>query len=45
MFDKRQKGDYADYVVFENDDVKEWLSEAEGFIAVIDVIVRKNLEE
>lgn len=32
MFDRRQKGDYKDFVIFEEDDVKKWLSNAEKFI-------------
>lgn len=36
MFDRRQKGDYKDFVKFEKQDVEEWLKKAEEFINKID---------
>ena len=36
MFDRRQKGDYKDFVKFERQDVEEWLKKAEEFINKID---------
>lgn len=41
MFDFRQKGDYGDFVLFEEDLVKEWISKAEEFIAAIERIIGK----
>ncbi len=32
MYNKRQKGDYQDFVSFEEEEVKEWLGTAEEFI-------------
>jgi uncharacterized protein (UPF0332 family) len=37
MFDRRQKGDYEDFVRFEKQDVEEWLGKAEEFINKIEV--------
>jgi uncharacterized protein len=45
MFDKRQKGDYADYVNFEKADVEQWLMEADEFIKAVDILVQKNLNK
>ena len=36
MFDRRQKGDYKDFVKFEKQDVEEWLKKSEEFINKID---------
>ena len=36
MFDRRQKGDYKDFVEFEKQDVEEWLKKSEEFINIID---------
>ena len=32
MFDRRQKGDYKDFVEFEKQEVEEWLKKSEEFI-------------
>ncbi len=34
LFDNRQKGDYADLVRFDPEDVSGWYDEAEGFVGV-----------
>jgi len=36
MFDRRQKGDYKDFVEFEKQEVEEWLKKSEEFINKID---------
>ena len=36
MFDRRQKGDYKDFVEFEKQEVEEWLKKSEEFINIID---------
>jgi uncharacterized protein (UPF0332 family) len=36
MFDRRQKGDYKDFVIFEKSEVEEWLKQAEKFIVKIE---------
>lgn len=45
MFDRRQKGDYKDFVKFEKQDVEEWLKKAEEFINKIDKLALKIIEE
>jgi len=35
LFNNRQKGDYSDLVVFEADQVKTWLAQAETFVEFI----------
>jgi uncharacterized protein (UPF0332 family) len=40
MFDKRQKGDYADYVAFEMSDVEVWLIDADEFLTTIENLVQ-----
>ncbi len=35
MFDRRQKGDYSDFVKFKKQDVEIWLKKAEEFIGII----------
>lgn len=45
MFDFRQKSDYGDFVVFEEEKVKEWLSKAEQFIERLERIIEKDLED
>ena len=43
MFDFRQKGDYADFVQFEEAKIKEWLVLAERFINDLDQVIEKEL--
>jgi len=43
IYDFRQKGDYADFVQFEEIKIKEWLLLAESFIKEIDQIIEKEL--
>jgi uncharacterized protein (UPF0332 family) len=45
MFDFRQKGDYGDFVEFEEAKVEEWLSEAERFIDIIEGLIEKEMGE
>jgi len=45
MFDRRQKGDYSDFVNFKNDDVLMWLEKAEKFIKVIGNLVVKSIDD
>ncbi|MCK4763169.1 MAG: HEPN domain-containing protein [Candidatus Aminicenantes bacterium] len=39
MFDFRQKGDYADFVRFDEAEVKEWLEKAQEYIKDLEVII------
>lgn len=45
MFEFRQRGDYEDFVEFEEVQVKQWLEEAENFINEIERIISKIIEE
>jgi len=40
MFDRRQKGDYKDFVKFEKQDVEEWLKKSEEFINKIEQLLQ-----
>jgi len=43
MFDSRQKGDYGDFIRFEEEKVREWLKEAEKFIKQIDILIDQEM--
>ena len=45
MFDARQEGDYKDFIEFNKEDVEIWLDKAEGFLSMIEKIVRSRLHE
>lgn len=45
MFDRRQKGDYRDFVKFEKLDVEIWLKKAEEFVREIEKLTLKIIEE
>jgi len=42
MFDRRQKGDYADFVVFEKTNVERWLEQTKTFVERISVHLQEN---
>lgn len=44
LFDNRQKGDYADLVRFDPNEVRDWYDEASEFVANVQNIVKKELE-
>jgi uncharacterized protein (UPF0332 family) len=44
MYDFRQKGDYGDFVEFEEEKVKEWLDQASAFIDKMDVIIEDKMK-
>ena len=44
LFDNRQKGDYADLVRFDPDEVSEWYDEAREFVEIAGDIVKKELD-
>ena len=44
LYRNRQKGDYADLVRFEVDEVSNWYSEAMTFVRAIENIIRKELD-
>jgi uncharacterized protein (UPF0332 family) len=39
MFDFRQKGDYGDFTVFEEETISEWLLKADTFLSEIERII------
>jgi len=43
MYDFRQKGDYADFVQFEEAKIKEWLTSAEAFINEVDQVIQQEM--
>ena len=44
-YDFRQKGDYADFVQFEEVKIKEWLVLAESFINEVDQVIGKEVNQ
>jgi len=44
LFERRQEGDYVDFVSFEESQVLAWLPEAEAFVEKIAVLVEKGKE-
>jgi len=44
LFDNRQKGDYADLVRFDSNEVRDWHDEAFEFVETEQNIVKKELE-
>jgi uncharacterized protein len=42
LYDNRQKGDYADLVKFEKEQVLSWFKEAEAFVAAVEGILVKE---
>jgi len=44
LFERRQEGDYMDFVSFEESQVQPWLPEAEAFVESIAVLIEKGKE-
>jgi len=44
LFERRQEGDYVDFVSFEESQVLSWLPEAEAFVENIAVLIEKGKE-
>ena len=42
LFERRQEGDYMDFVSFEESQVRPWISEAEAFVESIAVLVERS---
>src|SRR3972149_4113637 len=42
LFERRQEGDYMDFVSFEESQVQPWLPEAEAFVESIAVLIEKG---
>ena len=45
LFDSRQKGDYADLVRFDIDEVGSWFDEAQHFVSVVEKFIKREMEE
>ncbi len=45
LFDNRQKGDYADLVRFDIEEIKDWYERAGEFVAAIDGLINKELKK
>lgn len=45
MFDRRQEGDYKDFVRFDKEDVEIWLKEAEDFIDKVEELTLSIIED
>jgi uncharacterized protein (UPF0332 family) len=43
LFERRQEGDYEEFVVFKESDVKPWLKEAEYFVNSVIDLIEKDL--
>ena len=43
MFEFRQKGDYGDFVEFEEKKVKEWLGTGKIFIEELEMVIKTEL--
>jgi len=44
LFERRQEGDYMDFVSFKESQVQPWISEAEAFVENIAVLIEKGKE-
>jgi len=42
LFDNRQKGDYADLVRFDPNEICDWYEEAQKFVETLENIVKKE---
>jgi len=45
LFNSRQKGDYADFIVFKGDQVAPWLVPTQEFVSAIETLISNLLEE
>jgi len=45
MFDFRQKGDYEDFVYFEEEDVKMWFADAQTYIAQLEKYIDNEIKQ
>ncbi len=42
LFSSRQEGDYADFVVFQADEVRPWLDDATAFVDYIESLIARS---
>ncbi len=45
LYDNRQKGDYADLVRFDSNEVQSWHEDVQKFVETIESIVKKEAEQ
>jgi uncharacterized protein (UPF0332 family) len=45
LFNNRQKGDYADFVQFEGDQVADWLAQTQTFVSHIESLISSLLKD
>jgi uncharacterized protein len=45
LFERRQEGDYEEFVSFKEADVKPWLREAQHFIDTVIILIKKDMLE
>jgi uncharacterized protein (UPF0332 family) len=45
IFEFRQRGDYEEFVEFEEEEVKIWFNQAKEFIEIVDQIIEKFIKE
>ncbi len=45
LFNNRQKGDYADFIVFKAEQVAPWLAPTQEFVSAIESLISKLLED
>ncbi|MCK4256027.1 hypothetical protein KAX35_03985 [candidate division WOR-3 bacterium] len=43
LFDTRQKGDYADLVYFNLDEIRPWFEETKNFVDSLEKLIKKKL--
>jgi len=44
LFNNRQKGDYADFIVFKAEQVAPWLTPTQEFVSAVEILISKLLE-
>ena len=44
LFDNRQKGDYADLIRFNSNEVRPWLEETKKFVDVVEKLIKEILK-
>ena len=44
LFERRQEGDYMDFISFKESQVQPWISEAETFVETVAVLIEKDDE-
>ena len=42
LFERRQEGDYDDFVTFEATDVRMWIADAEVFVTAIEELIQRS---